>query len=94
MRRSLLLSVCLLLPLAGCSICASPYDNHFGFYGGSWQRDEPAEGRVGSKFHNAGGPTYPRAMETIQTPGEPTPSESPTAPEIPGPLRPGGEEGI
>src|SRR4051794_24718530 len=89
MRRSLIASLCLLAAgLAGCTICASPYDSHYGFYGGSWQRYEPTQGRVGSAFNNAGAPINP-APESIQPTGEPTPSGSPTRPEIPIPLRPG-----
>ena len=91
MRRSLLLFVCLLMPLAGCTLCASPYDCDYGFFGGSWQRYEPAQGRVGSRFHNAGSPVNPRVTEAVQTPGEPTPSE---APETPTPLRPDVNEGV
>jgi hypothetical protein len=94
MRRSLLLLACLTMPLAGCTLCASPYDYDYGLFGGSWQRYEPSQGRVGSRFNNAGAPINPHREELIQTPGEPTPIESPTTPEIPTPLRPGGQEGI
>ena len=89
MRRSLLITACLLVaPLAGCTICPSPYDCDYGFYGGSWQRHEPSQGRVGSAFNNAGSPVNPAVEESIEVPGEPTPSE------IPGPLQPGVGEGI
>jgi hypothetical protein len=95
MRRSLLISACLLIaPLAGCTLCPSPYDYDYGLYGGSWQRHEPSQGRVGSAFHNAGAPVNPPVEELIQTPGEPTPSESPERPTIPSPLQPGVGEGI
>jgi len=95
MRRSFGLSLGLLVALlTGCTLCPSPYDCDYGFFGGSWQRHEPAQGRVGSAFHNAGAPTNPRSEEAIETPGEPTPSDSPYRPETPAPLRPGVEEGI
>lgn len=91
MRRSCLLLVLLALPLAGCTLCASPYDYDYGFFGGSWPRYEPSHGRVGSKFQEAGSPVNPRLEESIQTPGEPTPSD---APQTPTPLRPDVEEGV
>ena len=95
MRRSLLISACLLIaPLTGCTLCPSPYDCDYGFYGGSWQRHEPSQGRVGSAFNNAGAPLNPRVEESIEVPGEPTPSESPERPTIPSPLRPGVGEGV
>jgi hypothetical protein len=95
MRRSLLISACLLVaPLAGCTLCPSPYDNDYGFYGGSWERHEPSQGRVGSAFHNSGAPLNPAVEEPIETPGEPTPSELPERPATPGPLQPGVGEGI
>jgi hypothetical protein len=90
MRRSLLL-ICLLMPLTGCTLCASPYDCDYGLFGGSWERHEPSHGRVGSKFHNAGSPVYPQSEEAIRTPGEPTPSN---VPETPTPLRPDVDEGV
>jgi hypothetical protein len=95
MRRSLLVSVCLLAAgLAGCTLCPSPYDCDYGFYGGSWQRDVPSQGRVGSAFNNAGGPINPPQEEPIQTPDEPTPSDAPDRPTTPTPLRPHVDEGV
>jgi hypothetical protein len=91
MRRSLLLLSCLLIPLSGCTLCASPYDCDYGLYGGSWPRHEMAQGRVGSKFHGAGSSITPHVPEAIEPPGEPTPNDSPV---IPSPLRPGAEEDI
>jgi hypothetical protein len=44
----------LLLFVSGCAICASPYDSHYPAYGGSWERADPAEGRVASILHPAG----------------------------------------
>jgi hypothetical protein len=90
MRRLLALStLCVGLALStGCSICASPYDQDYGFYGGSWQRFNASQGRVGSRFNNAGGPVNASEPEVIQTPGTPTPTESPTRPETPAPLKP------
>ena len=43
-----------LLFASGCAICASPYDRHFAAYGGTWQRDDPSDGRVASVIHPAG----------------------------------------
>lgn len=48
------LGIGLLLLVSGCAICASPYDSHYPAYGGSWERDDPSEGRVGSAFQPAG----------------------------------------
>ena len=44
----------LLLFVSGCAICANPYDSHFAAQGGSWERDDPSDGRVASVFHPAG----------------------------------------
>jgi len=59
--KSQLLAISILASLAaaaGCAMCASPHDFTYSAYGGSWQRDDPCCGRVGSVFHPAG-------METI-----------------------------
>ena len=82
-------SLCLMtVSLAGCTLCASPYDCDYGLYGGSWQRHDQANGRVGSAFNNAGAPTNPTPEEVIQTPGTPTPTDSPNRPTTPSTLRP------
>lgn len=93
-RLLALSSLCLLVAgLSGCTLCASPYDCDYGLYGGSWQRHDPAQGRVGSAFNNAGSPVLPTTEELIEPPGEPTPVDSPERPRTPTPLRPGvGEE--
>jgi hypothetical protein len=44
----------LLLFVSGCAICANPYDSHFAAHGGSWERDDPSNGRVASVFDPAG----------------------------------------
>ena len=38
----------------GCALCCSPDDCNYGAYGGRWQRHDPACGRVGSAFNDAG----------------------------------------
>lgn len=39
---------------SGCAMCCTPYDGHYGYRGGKWQRDIPDSGRVGSAFDPAG----------------------------------------
>jgi hypothetical protein len=80
--------------LSGCTLCPSPYDCDYGLFGGSWERHEPSQGRVGSAFNNAGSATIPSSEQTIETPGEPTPVDSPNRPDIPRPLLPGAQEDI
>lgn len=92
MRRSLLCLCLLVVPLAGCTLCPSPFDCDYGLYGGSWERHHPSEGRVGSAFNDAGAPVMPPREELSPPSGEPTPS-GPSTP-TPTPLRPDVEEGI
>ena len=70
----------LLAGLSGCSICASPFDHDYGFYGGTWERHDACRGRVGSRFYNAGTPAFAPQEEEIDTPAEPMPSEAPEPP--------------
>ncbi|QDT10407.1 hypothetical protein [Planctomycetes bacterium K23_9] len=46
--------VMLMIPLAGCRICASDEDLAYPSYGGAWQRTIRDSGRVGSLFDPAG----------------------------------------
>jgi len=39
---------------AGCAICNSEFDRDYGAFGGSWNRHDRSEGRVGSAFGSAG----------------------------------------
>jgi hypothetical protein len=87
MRRLLATALCLLAAgFVGCTLCPSPYDCDYGFYGGTWERHDRAHGRVGSRFNNAGSSTI--VPEEVQTPGEPTPIDDPDRPTIPTPLEP------
>ena len=64
----------LLLFVSGCAICANPYDSHFAAQGGSWERDDPSDGRVASIFHPAGPMVKGRLdQESLET----TPSDLP-----------------
>ena len=56
MVRNLQAVICLvsLLPLVGCAYCQSTFDQHYGAQGGSWERHNPTEGRVGSAFSDTG----------------------------------------
>jgi hypothetical protein len=64
----------LLLFVSGCAICANPYDSHFAAQGGSWERDDPSDGRVASIFHPAGPMMKGRLdQESLET----TPSDLP-----------------
>lgn len=64
----------LLLFVSGCAICANPYDSHFAAQGGSWERDDPSDGRVASVFHPAGPMVKGRLdQESLET----TPSDLP-----------------
>ena len=71
-----------LLPLAGCSMCSSTFDQHYAAHGGSWERDNPTHGRVGSAFTDAGGPASRTAKTNEQSDGvktnEPYYEASPT----------------
>jgi hypothetical protein len=68
----------------GCSVCQSTYDYNYGFYGGSWQRHDPACGRVGSVLQPAGAPVYgPSQAEIIAPPDQPLPSQDFEEEELP-----------
>lgn len=67
----------LLLSVGGCAISATPYDRHFTAYGGSWQRHDPADGRVASVIHPAG-PFTVRVVDEAErgwTPDQKPPQE-------------------
>lgn len=51
---AVLLGCILLIFVAGCSVCAGPFDCHYAAYGGSTPRGDMINGRVGSAFNNAG----------------------------------------
>jgi hypothetical protein len=93
MRRLLSTSLlCLAVGLStGCAMCSNEHDYDYGFYGGSWQRSAPCEGRVGSAFYPAGGPVMPAPVEeSILTPQNPTPTEETPPPGME--AAPGSEE--
>lgn len=55
MQRYLLAGslIALLAALSGCAMCGSPFDYSYSAYGGSWQRVDQDQGRVGSLFDPA-----------------------------------------
>ena len=57
----------------GCAMCSNPYDCFYGAYGGTWQREDMTQGRVGSAFSPAGS----RVSET-EAP-VPTPAPAPAS---------------
>jgi hypothetical protein len=88
MRRGCLLGIAALTAaLCGCTMCANPYDNYYGLYGGSWQRVEPCQGRVGSRFANAGVPVLTPQVETLPMPEAPQTTDEPAAPRTTPPPR-------
>jgi hypothetical protein len=62
-----LLSACLSLS-SGCAMCCAPFDCNYQSVAGRWSRFNPSNGRVGSAFDEAGGPTegVPVATATTQ----------------------------
>ena len=50
MKRLLetVLCLCLAAPSAGCTLCFTPYDDHYNAYGGIAERQDPLHGRLGS----------------------------------------------
>lgn len=93
MRRLLSTSLmCLVVGLStGCAMCSNEHDYDYGFFGGSWQRNDPCQGRVGSAFYPAGGPVLPApAEESILTPQRPTPTDDIPPPSLES--APGSEE--
>ncbi|MCH2126877.1 MAG: hypothetical protein MK165_18940 [Pirellulaceae bacterium] len=50
----------------GCTICQSASDHGFSASGGSWQRDDPFSGRVGSVFEPAGSKVESRPLEAFE----------------------------
>ena len=65
--------VSLLSSAMGCTLCCSPDDCNYGAYGGRWQRHDPACGRVGSAFAEAG---YDTMAEVDAAPFEAAPIEA------------------
>ena len=73
MKRLLHLSALLgtLSLAAGCALCANPHDYTYTASGGTWHRDDPCCGRVGSALAPAGhtamsagpGPTFAEEVE-------------------------------
>ncbi|MFW6169125.1 MAG: hypothetical protein ACODAD_01460 [Planctomycetota bacterium] len=45
---SFVLGLCLLIALTGCTMCFTPYDDHYNAYGGVVERQDRVRGRVGS----------------------------------------------
>ena len=77
---AMLLLVVPVLLASGCALCCAPYDCHYPYCGGSWVRDNPTHGRVGSVFEPAGSPVDPAAhlaSEETPTPAGPTTAEPP-----------------
>jgi len=76
MGRKLQSFICLvsLLPLVGCAYCQSTFDQDYGAQGGSWERHNPTEGRVGSAFSDAGSrleaPTEAPSSSELTSPPE------------------------
>lgn len=79
MTRTLLLSgfALALMTMTGCAMCAHPFDYDYGAFGGSWERADPANGRVGSAFHAAGA----RLVQTDEPTEADTDSSTLPAPE-------------
>ena len=51
---------------SGCAVCQSCFDYDYPAFGGVYERHDPAHGRVGSAFNDAGAPVG-------QLPRPPTP---------------------
>src|SRR6478609_1702020 len=56
----------------GCAMCCAPFDYDYLVTGGRWTRFNPASGRVGSAFDEAGGPSD----VAVATASEPTPAQA------------------
>jgi hypothetical protein len=56
----------------GCAMCCAPFDYDYLVTGGRWTRFNPASGRVGSAFDEAGGPSD----VAVATASEPTPVQA------------------
>ena len=65
-----LLCGCLALWSIGCAMPEHPYDDDYAAFGGRWERQDPAHGRVGSAFTPQAGMRVPIAGETDVTPTE------------------------
>lgn len=76
---------------SGCAMCCAPFDYDYLVQGGRWTRFNPASGRVGSAFDEAGGPSdvsmvsassepTPAQPATQPTPQQPTPAQPPRGP--------------
>jgi len=73
---------------SGCAMCCAPFDYDYRVTGGRWTRFNPAGGRVGSAFDEAGGPSDVTMVgaSSEPTPAQPTPA--PSAPAQPMPAQP------
>jgi hypothetical protein len=88
MSRLLALSLLagLLASSTGCAMCCAPSDYNYPAFTGRWVRNNPATGRVGSAFDEAGSPAdvvpvAATAQPTNAPPGIPlTPSSRPVLP--------------
>ena len=58
----------MLLSLAGCAMCANPFDCYYAAYGGRLPRTDMVHGRVGSILDAAGGGVV--TTQEIMQPGE------------------------
>jgi hypothetical protein len=68
----------------GCAMCCAPFDCDYPSVPGRWTRHNPASGRVGSAFDEAGGP----ADVVVATAAEEVPpAQSVTPMPPPGPMR-------
>jgi hypothetical protein len=69
----LLVGVALIvLSLSGCTICQSPFDDHYAAYGGVVERTDRAQGRVNSAFSGTQDP--PPTVEEVEQAPEPAPA--------------------
>jgi hypothetical protein len=82
-RLLVALSLVSLISLAsGCAMCCAPYDCHYLYQGGAWTRHNPTDGRVGSAFAEAGGPTMMATPADEPTPAATLPEGTPIS--VPG----------
>lgn len=60
----------------GCSMCQRPFDYTYSAFGGSWQRGDQVNGRVGSTFDPAGATVSGASWEEITTEPAGTPIQT------------------
>ena len=64
--------------LSGCAMCCAPFDCDYPSVPGRWSRHNPASGRVGSAFDEAGGPAD--AVVAASAEEMPQPQAAPSQP--------------